>query len=226
MNSTKDGVMCGELDGDDVRWKIVTDRARFEQLRTDPRFHAVVALGRTVNALRFVQMPLISHEHDESPAATRAKYNSLFFSCALYSEGYLLVQKLKKHFAEEPLFQVLTEATIKNPKAQEALKWSIVALRNKLVFHFDIDEVGRKLQQVNLDEIIFVSGLGNMNAQVHYELGDHCAWQTLYDPLKAEGDVTQIMSRAEQINDLIVTFSQAAEEFMVDYLNSTGWHRE
>jgi hypothetical protein len=89
---------------DMTRWKIVITKEQFDVLKKKEEFWALVALGRAVNELRFVQMPLLHHESDNSPAAMRARYNSLLFSCALFVESYLLVQKLNKHFGHMPEF--------------------------------------------------------------------------------------------------------------------------
>jgi hypothetical protein len=174
--------MPDEHNSDTAHWKIITDQNRFEELKADKSFSALVALSRAVNMLRFVQMPLLSHEGDTSPAASRASLNSLFFSCAIYQESYLLVQRLKVFFWKLPLFQKLEEVSIKNPKAQKILTSSVTNLRNKLVFHLDIDEIGRQLQQMDSTEPTFLNAMGEMNAQVHYILGDRCAWQALHEP--------------------------------------------
>ena len=82
----------------DKRWKIVTTKEKFDALKKKEEFWGLVALCRAVNELRFVQMPLLEHENDNSPAAMRAKYNSLLFSCALFVESVFLVRELNKHF--------------------------------------------------------------------------------------------------------------------------------
>jgi hypothetical protein len=219
--------MADELISDDVRWKIVTTEERFEQFRTQPAFWALVALGRAISALRSVQMPLLSHENDDSPAASRARQNSLFFSCALYAESLLLIQDLNKYFGNLPSFQELTKVTTKNAKAQDALKWSITKLRNKLVFHFDIDEIGNQLQQMEPTPPTFISTMGATNSQVHYELADLCAWQTLVDPSssKTNLDQDQVANRLDAIAALITDFTDAAESFIVDVLMHNGWYR-
>jgi hypothetical protein len=47
-------------------------------------------------------------------------------------------------------------------------------LRNRLVFHFAIDEIGRQNELLELSEPIFVSAMGQTNGQVYYELADLC----------------------------------------------------
>ena len=92
-----------------TRWKVVAARDHFERLRKQESFWGVVALGRAVNALRFVQMPLIANENDDSPAGARTRYNSLLFAFALLAESVLLVNKLGKYFGRLPKFRVLSK---------------------------------------------------------------------------------------------------------------------
>lgn len=209
-------------------WKFVTDEKCFEDLRTNKAFAALVALSRAVNTLRFVQNPLLCHEGHESPAASRARLNSIFFSCAIYAESYLLVQHAKSHFWSLPLFQELEGVTIKNDEAKKLLSWSLTALRNKLVFHFDIDEIGRQLEQMDGTDPTFLEAAGETNDQVHYVLADRCAWKTLHEPLLSKagaGESPTLEQLSNDISDRIIEFTDAAEKFIADTLKTYGWYR-
>src|SRR5882724_10761467 len=106
--------------GDDMtRWRIIIAKEKFDSLKRKEEFWGVVALGRAVNELRFVQMPLLHHQNDNSPAAMRATLNSLLFSCALFVESVSLVQGLNKYFGKMPEFQELAKVTNKSRQAQE-----------------------------------------------------------------------------------------------------------
>jgi hypothetical protein len=60
-------------------WTIEIDNARFNQLKSQERFWQLVALSRAVNALRFVQAPLLSHSAEsDSLHATRTRFNFIF----------------------------------------------------------------------------------------------------------------------------------------------------
>jgi hypothetical protein len=58
-------------------------------------FWALVALGRAVNTLRFVQMPLLEHKDDTSTAGMRAKHNSLLSGSSLFVESFLSLEDVK-----------------------------------------------------------------------------------------------------------------------------------
>jgi hypothetical protein len=213
---------------DTTRWKIVITKEKFDVLKKKEEFWALVALGRAVNELRFIQMPLLHHENDNSPAAMRARYNSLLFSCAIFVESYLLVQKLNKHFGHMPEFQDLAKVTSKSKAAQELLKDSLFDLRNRLVFHFAIDEIGKQLENLELSEPIFVSAMGKTNGQVYYELADLCAARAFSKPLPEDdaAALAAIAKRAEAISDLILEFATQAETLIVEILMNEGWQRD
>jgi hypothetical protein len=208
--------MTDEFFRDDDLWKIGIEEERFKQLATDKSFAALVALSRAINMLRFVQMPLLAHEGDTSPAAARAGFNSLFFSCAIYAESYLLVQRIRAHFWKASSFQKLEAVSIKNPKAQ----------KNKLVFHLDVDEIGQQLRQMDATNPVFLDAMGESNAQVHYVLGDRCAWQTLHERSLLGATASESPTLEELSNDIsdrIIEFTDAAEEFIADALARSGW---
>jgi hypothetical protein len=211
-----------------TRWKIVITKDKFDSIKMKEEFWALVALSRAVNELRFVQMPLISHQNDDSPAAVRARYNSLLFSCAVFVESCLLIQKLNKYFGQMPLFQELAQVTSKSKAAQQLLNASLFDLRNRLVFHFAIDEFGEQLKTLELSQPIFVSAMGKENGQVYYELADLCAARAFSKPLPQDdaAALAAIGQRAEAISDLIVEFSERAEELIVEVLTQQGWQSE
>lgn len=220
--------MNTEPSPDTTRWKIVITKEKFDALKKKEEFWGLVTLGRAVNELRFAQMPLIHHENDDSPAAMRARYNSLLFSCALFVESYLLVQRLNKHFGHMPEFQDLTKVTSKSKAAEDLLNVSLFDLRNRLVFHFAIDEMGRQLENLELTEPIFVSAMGTTNGQVYYELADFCAARAFSKPLPEDDTaaLAAIAKRTEAISDLILEFAARAETLIVEVLTNEGWHRD
>lgn len=214
---------------ENTRWKFITDKARFDQQKTDPCFQSAVALSRALNSLRFANTPLLEIENDDSPRAQRTRYNAMFFSCAIYAECIGLVNRMNVHFKSknDPLFEKLKDATIRNPLSQEILTWGLTFLRNKLVFHFDIEEIGNQLKNFDVDNPVFLRGMGTMNAEVNYELSDSCTWNTLFTKsLNGEYPQDESMERTTQITKVISTFEVATDEFLVGFLESSGWRIE
>jgi len=96
------------------------------------------------------------------------------------------------------------------------------------VFHFDVDEVGRQLVQLELSDPIFVSAMGKSNGQVYYELADLCAVRTFSGPLPQDeaAALAAVGKRMDAISDLIVEFATQAETLIVEVLMNDGWHRD
>jgi hypothetical protein len=204
-----------------TNWKCVTDAANFERLKTDKAFWSVVALARIVNALRFVQMPLIDNEGKDSPSAVRARFNSFFFNCSLFYEASLFVQNLPGPHRTMPEFQSMAE--IINTKDARALRDSnLDNLRNKLVFHFDLDEIGKHIQK--LQHPVFLTATGTTNGEVYYEIADACAVEAFKGPLAtSDQDLNDLVARATKVT---LDFVNAAESFIKAYLEKEGWGGE
>ena len=127
-----------------------------------------------------------------------------------------------------PEFQDLAKVTSKSKAAQELLKDSLFDLRNRLVFHFAIDEIGKQLENLELSEPIFVSAMGKTNGQVYYELADLCAARAFSKPLPQDdaAALAAIAKRAEAISDLILEFATQAETLIVEVLMNEGWQQD
>jgi hypothetical protein len=209
-----------------TRWVIATDKSNFDELRTDEGFWSIVALARSVNTLFFVHQALVPHEGDASPAASRARYNSVLFSCAILAESLLLVRRIGKHFAPLPEFRRLSEL-VNGKAARKIIESAFFGLRNKLVFHFDPDEIGEQLRDLDLPSPIFLSAMGRTNGQTYYELADLCAFRTLYGPSFPTADAALAETEFTKISsNLIIDFSNLAQEVIVAYLSSKGWYKD
>ena len=206
------------------RWTIEIDKARFNKLRSEERFWQLVALSRAVNALRFVQAAILARsEESDSLHATRTRFNSFFFTCALLYEALRLVERMCKYFRPVPEFAPLQEI-LKDPTATEFRKSNLNPLRNQLTFHFFEAEVGEQLK--NDVNTRFVSGHGKKSVDVYYELADACtlgAFSRLQ--LNQPGALEQFGKQANTVTDLAVQFMDAAENFIAAVLMADGWEK-
>jgi hypothetical protein len=204
-----------------TNWRYVTDDANFERLKGDKTFWSVVALARVVNALRFVQMPLLDSEGKNSPSAVRARFNSFFFGCSLFYEASLFVQGLPGPHRTMPEFQSL--AAIINDKDARSLRDSnLDNLRNKLVFHFDTEEIGKQLQK--LQHPVFLTATGKTNGEVYYEIADACAVEAFKEaPSMTDQELNDLVERS---TNLTLNFVTTAELFIKAYLEKQGWRGE
>jgi hypothetical protein len=210
-----------------TRWKIVTGKDNFLSLKNDEGFWTILALGRAVNALFFSHQALVAHEGDDSPAAVRARFNSVLFSCSILVESSPLVQALGKHFSHLPEFKKLSNL-VNGKEARKIRQAALARLRNKLVFHFDPTEIGRQLSRLDFPEATFLSAMGKTNAQTYYEMSDLCALGTLYGASYPSSDALMAAATevTEAVSKLIVDFSNVAQEFIVAVLEVQGWYGE
>jgi hypothetical protein len=199
------------------RWDLWV--VNFEEVKKREDFCAVVTLARAINVLHFVHTPL--REDDTGPTAVRNQYNAFLFGCALLAEASLLVQNIGKFFRDHESFKKLA-SVVNSREARELLSDRLFTVRNKLVFHFDMDEVGRQLAELHTTEAIFVSGMGPSKLNNYYYLPDLLAARTCTGPLSpTEGEEIKRIFGA--IGNLIFRFLEVADEFLVDVLIERGW---
>jgi hypothetical protein len=219
--------MDPEIIGPTTKWKINTDSQNFEKAKKDEAFWYVVALGRAVNALLFVNQALVDRKNEASPATVRAGFNQTFFAAALLFESRLLVRTLGEHFSEVAEFRKLS-SIINGTPARKFLDSDIARLRNKLVFHFDPQEIGRQLQELPpSEETVFMSAMGRTNAQVHWEIADLCAFNSLYEGTwRGSDDPSALDETTRTLGALISDFTNAAQYLIVKVLSGSGWYKE
>ena len=129
-------------------WKVTASKELFAKIKTQESFWSLVALARVINSFRFVHTAYEAHQGGDSPASQRCRLNSFFFNCGILAEAILLVQGLHKHLKDVPEFQRLAEV-VKGKEVKALLGDNVAALRNKLVFHFDLAEIGSHLASMS-----------------------------------------------------------------------------
>ena len=203
-----------------TRWVVVIRPSIFETIKGDKDFCSILALARVVNALYFVQQPLIGNENNDTPAGKRTRYNSFLFTCSLFAEATELIQGMHHAFGQNPEFQKAADVT-KNKDAREILKraWQV---RKKLVFHFDIDEIQQQLSTLELKNPIFVSCLGQTKVNTYNELADIVALRVLFG-LEFPNEISTALIMTKKLTDLVLAFLTAAEDFMVSALMERNW---
>lgn len=202
-------------------WTVSVPTEIFNRVKGDAVFTSIVTLARAVNALHFVQTPLISAENDLSPRGRRDSYNSLLFTCALFAEVVPLVDGMKKYFKDNAAFAKMADIT-SSPEAAKLRNANLKRVRNKLVFHFDLREVQKQMKTLNLEDPVFVSAVGRMKLNTYHELADLTALRVLYGP-EFPNDLSRVKPLLISIRELVISFLQAAEDFMVAVVTERGW---
>lgn len=70
-------------------WEIVCSKDKFDDLRSDDRFLALLTLARFVNALRFCQQAVIDAQNKDTPSGSRQRINSFLFASSVLYEGFI-----------------------------------------------------------------------------------------------------------------------------------------
>ncbi|MGA8271776.1 MAG: hypothetical protein WB919_09485 [Candidatus Sulfotelmatobacter sp.] len=219
--------MDSEVINATTKWKINTDPENFEKAKKDEAFWALVTLGRAVNALLFVNQAFIDRKGEDSPATPRAGFNQTLFAAALLFESRRLLKTLGKHFSEVPEFRTLSDIFKRKP-VRKLLDSDTARLRNKLVFHFDSQEIGRQLRELPpSEETVFMSAMGKTNGQVHWEIADLCAFNSLYEGAwRGSEDPAALAEITRMLGALIFDFTNAAQYLIVKVLSTSGWYKE
>jgi len=191
----------------------------FDDVKRKDDFCAIVTLARAINVLHFVHAPL--QTDDGGPTALRNRYNSFLFGCALFAEASQLVQKMGRFFGGHESYRKLA-SVVNSQEARQLLSDRLFAVRNKLVFHFDIDEVRKQLAELHTINMTFVLGMGSSKLNVYYQLADLLAARTCTGPLPPT-EAKEIQRIIGAIGDLVFRFLGAADEFLVDILIERGW---
>lgn len=191
----------------------------FDDVKRKDDFCAIVTLARAINALYFVHSPL--RVDDGGPTAARNRYNAFLFACALLPEAARVVRNIGGFFKDHESYRKLA-SVVNSREARELLSDRLFAVRNKLVFHFDIDEVRRQLAELHTINMTFVLGMGSSKLNVYYQLPDLLAARTCTGPLPPT-EAKEVQRIIGAIGDLVFRFLGAADEFLVDILMERGW---
>ncbi|HEY6769448.1 MAG TPA: hypothetical protein VI386_32300 [Candidatus Sulfotelmatobacter sp.] len=146
--------------------------------------------------------------------------NSVAFTCALFAEVVPLVEGMQRYFKTHALFQRVA-STIHSKEAKK-LREGNLAVRNKLVFHFDASEVQEQMRTLERENPTFTSGLGPTRLNLHNELADLITLRTFFGsdfPNDLKGSQSQLRAVAR----VVVAFLTAADEFIVAVMNERKW---
>jgi hypothetical protein len=206
-----------------TRWAITINKPSFEKLKSDESFWAIVALSRAVNATLYMHGASAAYVNDDSPAAKRAQYNAILFSCAILYECYLSVQGMGKYFRDLPQFKKVS-ALLNTKESRKILDSTISELRNQVVFHVSPSAMGKQLATMDLERPVFLSAMGRTNEQMYYELADICAFEMLHGSLPTA--LPNDLDFAEKVSNLIIDFSNLAQDLILEVLTTQGWRIE
>ena len=172
-------------------YDIRCSKAVFDVVKTDARFLGLLILARFVNALRFSQKAGIDGHKSTGYAGARSTVNSFLFSASILYEGFILVEKLATHFRDLDSFKIGFGVLLKDKKVSSIRKSVLGRMRNKFVFHFDQDVAKEALDDLDLPEYKFASGVGKAAGEMVFVLADEAVINYLLQPAPGESNEIQ-----------------------------------
>lgn len=208
-------------------WKIICPENKFNKLRREEKFWALLTLARIVNSLHFCQIPALDAQNEDTPSSKRQLTNSFLFACSVLYEGLKVADTLGRYFKELPSFQCGFAALLKDPKTKKLRNTLLKKLRNKSVFHFDSEVAEKGLKNLNLPHYTFVSGYGTSTKEIYFDLADNSFISFLLSEQYPDSDPKKVWQEfVVVITDLMGKFSKSAQTLIEDVLFETGWRLE
>ena len=186
-------------------WRLEIPPERLVALRDDESFRQILALGRLLNSLRFLQFAFLgmaTHRNPsilwfrlkqwlvsrlrsipsallkrrpDRPAARRQRIVSFLFVAATLYEGFELLKRMGKNFRQKPAWEKGIAPILQDRLFDRLFKETLHPLRNGIVFHFFDDALDEPLQRLPAEAVTFVSSVGSRQGQLVYELSDRLA---------------------------------------------------
>jgi len=211
---------------DDFAYDIVCSKERFNLLKNDERFLGLLTLSKAINALRFCQQAAIDAKDMAGPAGARSRINSFLYASSVLYEGFLIVEKLGKHFKNIDSFRNGFGALLKDKTVRSLRESVLKRMRNKFVFHFDPDVARESFTNFELSEYTFASGIGKASGEMYFGLADEAVINFLLQPTQNEPDES-LKGRWEKIleetSQIMGRFTESTERLMADALVEMGF---
>jgi hypothetical protein len=207
-------------------WNISCTKEGFENIKTDERFIGLLTLARVVNSLRFCQKAVLNAKGSSSPSSARTRINSFLFASSVLYEGFLLVEKLGKHYKDIDSFKDGFGYLLRDKSVRELRDLILKRGRNKFVFHYDINIVKESLKRFELPNIIFASGYGTSTGEMYFSLVDEIAINYLLQPAENESNDSLNERFGNILKDptnIIGEFAKSADLLMSDVLKDLGF---
>lgn len=209
---------------DNIAWDILCDPLVLEKLKKEEKFWQMIALSRAVNALSFAYWSVLPFWKDRTLLGLRTRNNLFLSTCAVLSEGLILVEKMFVNFNAEPSFADM-KAVLKTKTARKLRNMHLERVRNHVVFHFLPEAFGKMVDIPGESICSFVSGLGSDRVQTYYNFADILAMEFFVGRPANNSeewykDLEQLMIDTRQ---LAADFANAADNAIKHSLASWGF---
>jgi len=207
----------------DQEWCIKVPSGKFDALRGDERFRQVLALGRMLNSLRFLQFTFLGAADLRPPGDFRQRLNAFFFIVAVMYEGLLLLQRTGKHFRDKNSWQHKIMPILRDGTFDRLFTASMNPLRNQAVFHFSEDALKEPLAACDAKDFTIVARSGRGQKEVFYELSDRLALDLFIgNSVSTEEQTRRAITLMDQTLDILREIVEASESLIGEYCSSEG----
>ena len=211
----------------DFYWRIRIPQNRLDSIRSEEPFVQVVALGRTLNSLRFLELTFLQYAESDDPPAPRQRFAAVFFIAAVLHEGAKLLKRMGKHFRTTAAWREKVTPLLRDGLVERLFRDSIEPLRTGAVFHFLEESLAPVLSKARFDDIVVISGAGPQQGNVHYEFSDILAFALFTGATESPDEhlaiAKTLMTRTVKV---LAQFIEATESLTTEYCVTEGFLRE
>lgn len=214
-------------DLNDKYWEIICYQEKFDKLRREKYFCALLTLGRICNSMLFCKIPAIESQKNDSPSSMLLRTNSFLYVCSVLYEGLKVADTLGQYFKDMPSFKKGFGDLLRDPKTKKIKNTILKKVRNKTVFHFDSEVAEKGLKNVNLPYYTFVEGYGQSTKEIYFNLSDYSFITYLLSEECADSDFDKCWEGFVcSITELSGKFIKASQLLLEEVLRRTGWSLE
>lgn len=208
-----------------MSWRIKMTPEAFDQVRTDPRLHACLNLGRAINALRFSHHAYLASKDDDTPGGIRQRVQGFFLNCATLYEALNALDRLGQYLSDMDVWQEKIKP-IQRSRRFRRFRYDVLPnMRDRFVFHFDDDVAPEALERLHLDEYVYAAAAGRSKGDVDFDLADTASLNFLLDRLPDDemSEKEKLSSLIQDGAELTVEFGNAVESVLAHAALEMGW---
>ncbi len=188
---------------------------RFQMLKEDGDFVAMVKIGRLVNAVSFGLEVLHVSRDCKTPVEKRQYYRALFLLGGYLHEGMELVASLFTRFQTEPFFQDLRK--LRFDESNKVQRKMLKVIRNSVAFHLDHDDKSTRstLANLKIHRYDLMSAETNTFGDFYFDLADTVDLNYLIDVLKEERTEPATLELIfKTVSEMMVEFLRGGHTFL------------
>jgi hypothetical protein len=163
-------------------WDMTCPAKLFATLRSDKEFTFLVALARSVNALKFGIAAIEAVGDQVSPGAERQRFQGFLYLTGALHELLEFKKESEERWSGLTAYQDAFNAL--NNEGLDAKTTKLISkVRNRVAFHMKIDVVERTLPQMPLETLCFLAAEGKRRMESNYELANIITFGFAFGPL-------------------------------------------